>query len=209
MEALQVIAPLVGVVLGSVISGIGAHLRARAERKRLIACALSDLLEIRHYVIGVELVLREVRSQVPVSDEEAQLFRTQMNTIVPLDAEIHNRYDEAISLLAGVDPVLAFTMRSKNKVPQILDSLRSISQSLGATASQFSKFESLLRQAITPALDEAVLELAAQHSFSTKRRVRKLVAATDEVPQELTKLLSSVADTSTEEQAIHESRAAS
>lgn len=204
METLQVIAPLIGVVLGSVISGIGAHFRARAERKRLIARALSDLLEIRHHVIGIETVLREVRSRVQVSEEEAYLFREHMNSVAPLDAEIHKRYDEAISLLAGADPVLAFTMRSKNKVPQFLDSLKSASLSLGATPSQFSSFEGVIRSAITPALDEAVLELAAQHSFSTKRKVKALVASTGKVPPELTNLLNSAASSSPTERAGYE-----
>lgn len=196
MEALQVIAPLIGVVLGSVISGIGAHLRARAERKRLIARALSDLLEIRHHVIGIETVLREVKCRIHVSEEEAQFFREHMNLVVPLDAEIHKRYEEAISLLAGADPVLAFTMRSKNRVPQFLDSLKSVSMSLGATPSQFSSFESVIRSAISPALDEAVLELAAQHSFSTKRKVNALIATTGQVPPELTNFLNTVASSS-------------
>jgi len=208
MEALQVIAPLIGVVLGSVISGIGAHFRARAERKRLIARALSDLLEIRHHVIGIETVLREVRSRVRVSEEEAHLFREHMNSVAPLDAEIHKRYDEAISLLAGADPVLAFTMRSKNKVPQFLDSMKSVSLSLGATLSQVSSVECVIRSVITPALDEAVLELAAQHSFSTKRKVKVLLASTGQVPPELTNLLNSVASSSPIECSGHENKSA-
>lgn len=208
MEALQVIAPLIGVVLGSAISGINTHLRTRAEKKRLIARALSDLLEIRHHVIGIETVLCEIRSRVQVSEEEALLFREHMNSVAPLDTEIHKRYDEAISLLAGADPLLAFTMRSKNKVPLFLDSLKSVSSSFGATPAQFSSFAGVIRSAITPALDEAVLELAAQHSFSTKRKVKALVASSGQVPTELTNLLDSVASSSQANGFGHESKSA-
>lgn len=196
MEVLQVVAPLIGVVLGSVISGVGSVLRARTERKRLVARALSDLLEIRHHIVGVEVVLREIRNHVSISDEDAQLFRKHMEIVAPLDAEIHKRYDEAVSLLASIDPVLAFSMRSKNRVPQFLDSVRSMSQSLGGTEAQFLSFESTLRQAITPALDEAVLELAARHSRGTKRRVRRIVASLGEAPPQLTNLFNTVAGAS-------------
>jgi len=199
MESIQIIAPLVGVVLGSVLSGIGTIFRTRAEQKSLVARALSDLLEIRHHVMGVELVLREVKNRVLVTEEEAQLFREHMNTLVPLDADIHRRYDEAISLLAGLDPILAFNMRSKNKVPLFLESIKSMSLSLGATPSQFSAYENVIRLAIAPALDNAVLELAAYHSLKTKRRVEKLVASTGDMPLEVTKLLNDLTATPSKE----------
>lgn len=208
MEALQVIAPLIGVVLGSAISGIGAYLRIRMERKRLIACALSDLLEIRHHILGIEVVLREVRNRAPVSEEEAQLFRTHMNAIIPLDEDVHKRYDEAISLLSGIDPILAFKMRSKNKVSQFLDSIRNLSSSIGATPSQISTVESALRLAITPALDKAVLELASHHSLSTKHRVKKLVVSAGDVHPDLTKLLDKVTSTTLKESSSHDNTTA-
>ena len=52
MDAIQIISPLIGVVLGGFLTGIGAYLRARAERKRMVGQALSDLLEVRHHVVG-------------------------------------------------------------------------------------------------------------------------------------------------------------
>jgi hypothetical protein len=48
LELLQIALPLLGAVLGSVLFGIGVHFKARQERSRLIASALSDLLEVRH-----------------------------------------------------------------------------------------------------------------------------------------------------------------
>lgn len=192
MDALQVIAPLIGVVLGAAVSGIGALFRARAERKRLIARALADLLEIRHHVVAIEVVLREVRTRAPVSDEEALLFRTQMKSIVPLDTEIHKRYNEAVSLLAGVEPVLAFDMRSKNRVSELLELVTKTSTSLGATPSQTSEIESLVRGAMTPALDKAVLKLASLHSFKTRRHVRKIVAKTADMDSDFSALLNRV-----------------
>ena len=198
MESLSVIAPLIGVVLGSVITGIGAYVRARAERKRVIGRALSDLLEIRHQAVGIELVLREVRSRIAVPEEVIQSFRTHMNAVVPVDVEVHRRYDEAISLLSGVDPLLAFNLRSKNKVSHFMDTLRGVSASIGAAPTQIESVEAMLRLAIMPALDDAVLELANRHSLNTARRVKKLIATTALQP-ELSALLDNVANVTLKE----------
>jgi hypothetical protein len=188
MEPLQVIAPLIGVVLGGSIAGLSALLRARAERKKMIGRALSDLLEIRHHIVGIEAILREVRSRTQVSDEEAQLFRTHMNAVAPLDTDIHKRYDEAISLLSGVDPILAFQMRSKNKLPLFLDSMQNVSASLGVTAAQKEAVEGILRLAVIPALDQAILRLAELHSRTTARQAKDIVSAAPDFEPELRRL---------------------
>jgi hypothetical protein len=196
MDALQIIAPLVGVVLGSLISGIGVLWRSRVERKSLIARALSDLLEIRHQVVSVELTLRELKNRVAISEDDAVAFRTHMNTVMPLDENIHQRYDEAITLLSGIDPLLAFSMRSKNKIPVFFESIRKLSISLGINPSQASTLESIFRLSITPALDEAALKLATLHSWKSKKAVRSIVKKTNDVSPEITKLINQVVEES-------------
>lgn len=196
MDALQIIAPLVGVILGSLISGMGVLWRARVERKSLIARALSDLLEIRHQLVSVELTLRELKNRVAISEDDAVAFRTHMSTVMPLDENIHQRYDEAITLLSGIDPLLAFSMRSKNKIPVLIESIRKLSISLGINPSQVSTLESIFRLSITPALDEAVLKLAATHSRKSKKVVIGIVKKTNDVSPEITKLLNQVVEAS-------------
>lgn len=185
MEATNVIAPLIGVVLGSTISGIGALVRARSERKKLIGRALSDLLEVRHHIVGVNSVLRLVRNHATVSDEEAQVFRAHMNTIAPLDADIHKRYGEAISLLSGVDPILAFQMRSKSRVPDLLNSLRTMATGMGVAAEKIEAVENLLGIAVEPNLDQAVLKLANLHSRVALRNVKRIVSSSPSFSEEL------------------------
>ncbi len=196
MEALQIIAPLVGVILGSLISGMGVLWHARVERKRLIARALSDLLEIRHHVISTEITLRELKSRAAISDEDAIAFRTHMKSVVPIDENIHQRYDEAISLLSGIDPLLAFSMRSKNKVPIFLEAIHKLSTSLGIDPTQASKLESIFRLSITPALDEAILKLATLHSRKSRLKIRGIVTTSNDVLPEITKLLNQVVEAS-------------
>ncbi|CAM3328557.1 hypothetical protein [Polaromonas hydrogenivorans] len=192
MEVFQIIAPLIGVILGSTISGIGVYFRSRTERKRLIACALSDLLEIRHYFVNIDVILREIKSRTPISQETVHSFRTQIKSIIPMDSNIHERYEEAISLLAGIDPVLAFKMRSKNKILDIFDTIRQYSTSNGASPFQIEEFETILRTAITPAMDKAVLELAALHSSTTSQQVKEIVASANGPQPKIASLLDNI-----------------
>lgn len=192
MEVFQIIAPLIGVILGSTISGISVYFRSRTERKRLIACALSDLLEIRHYFVNIDVILREIKSRTPISQETVHSFRTQIKSIIPMDSNIHERYEEAISLLAGIDPVLAFKMRSKNKILDIFDTIRQYSTSNGASPFQIEEFETILRTAITPAMDKAVLELAALHSSTTSQQVKEIVASANGPQPKIASLLDNI-----------------
>lgn len=192
MDAIQIISPLIGVVLGGFLTGIGAYLRGRAERKRMVGQALSDLLEVRHHVVGMEVVMREIRGRVKLPEEEIPVLRAAIDAIMPVDESVHKRYDEAISLLAGIDPLLAFKMRSKNTAPSLLGTIRELSVTSGATPLQIEAFETMLRSVVTPALDSAVLELARHHSFQTNRRIKKLVANAGEVPPELAAIFNNV-----------------
>ncbi|MDO9468747.1 MAG: hypothetical protein Q7J36_15720 [Thiobacillus sp.] len=192
MDSIQIISPLIGVVLGGFLTGIGAYLRARAERKRMVGQALSDLLEVRHHVVGIEVVMREIRDRVKVPEEEIPVLRAAIDALMPVDESVHKRYDEAISLLAGIDPLLAFKMRSKNTAPSLLAAIRKVSVTSGATPLQIESFETMLRSVVTPTLDSAVLELARRHSFQTSRQIKKLVANAGQVPPELAAIFNNV-----------------
>lgn len=194
MDTIQVISPLIGVVIGGALTGIGSFLRERKERKRLIARTLADLLEVRHHIVAIEVILHELRARIQIPEEAIPVLRTLIDTLIPIDEDVHKRYDEAVSLLAGINPLLAFSMRSKNTLPNLLSAIRGVSADNGATPEQIELFESTILSATSPALDDAVLELARNHSFLTVRKVRKLVENRNQMPAELEALINNVAN---------------
>lgn len=147
MEVLQIVAPLIGVLLGSVLSGIGFHFKARQERSRIIALALADLLEIRHRMVGVELILGRLFSLKLLNIEEGPLFRNIFESLLPDDPALSARYDNAVSLLAGIDPVLAFTLRSRDGIPKTLSTLRKLAAEQQFDLGDFKKLEGSLKAA--------------------------------------------------------------
>lgn len=185
MEITQSVSTLVGVIVGAILSGIGGYFRSRIERKRTIALALTDLLEIRHHISGIEVVLKAMHKRFDVPAEASLILQTLIQQMSPLNEDVHKRYDNAISLLAGLDPLLAFHLRSKNTLPNLLASIISATESAGLSKDDIVQIESTLRLSLAPHLDEAVIELAGRHSLNTKRKVKKLISNSKEMPPEL------------------------
>jgi hypothetical protein len=190
MKLLEQFLPLLGVLVGAAITGFAAMWKARVERKKVIARALSDLLEVRHQIVSVEAVIRELRKRVDLPDEAIVALRALARNVLPLEKDLHGRYSEAVSVLASIDPLLAFEMRSKDKAPKLFE-LTAVSATSGMSTNELSSLESTLQSVVGSSIDEAVIELANHHSWSTKRRVRALVSRGVEPPEELFSLLES------------------
>lgn len=100
MEILKTILPLIGVFLGALISGFSNILKIRVERKKAIAIALADLLEVRHHLAGVNIVLKEFNRRFVIPAEVSIQLQAAIEQVIPIDAEVHKRYDSAVTLLA-------------------------------------------------------------------------------------------------------------
>lgn len=186
MELLQAGGQLIGVLVGALLTGATAVLRARAEQRRLIAGALSDLLEVRHQIAGVELILAEARKQLQVPAEALPIIRGLFNFIWPIEPELHKRYETAVSLLGSVNPVLAFYLRSKTAVPHMLGSFRALATQGGINPAEIEALEQTLSSMVIPVLNEAALTLGRHHSVLTWWRVRRLIKNSSTLPPEVT-----------------------
>jgi hypothetical protein len=182
MGALEVAGPLLGVVLGGVLTGITAFLRNRKERKRVIALALSDLLEVRHRMVAVELILKKISAVADIQIEQLPQFRAMLESIAPQDPGLDGRYDAAVSLLAGIDPILAFKMRSRNTLPKMFETLRTLATMHDVDPRAFANLEIFLRTAASPQLNVAVVQLARSHSIFTARQVKQLIKKSESIP---------------------------
>lgn len=184
MEILQVVSPLLGVLVGGMLTGVTAYLKDRKERKRVIALALSDLLEVRHRMVAFEVFLKKISTVAKLSTEHMAQIREMLVSVAPQDPKLDDRYDAAISLLAGIDPVLAFDMRSRNALPKMLDSFRALAAAHNVAPSDFAHMEAFLTKETTPKLNSAVEKLARCHSMSTARKVKDLIKKSETMPRE-------------------------
>lgn len=188
-DVLSTITPLIGVVVGGMLTGFTALLKARDERKRLIASALSDLLEVRHRIVSIDLFVKDLRERKGIQAEVMPVLRQMLDSVLPAEPEANARYDKAVTMLAGIDPVLGFTLRSKNLLPGCLAALRAKALAEGVSLADFEALEFGLRAKTMPSLDAAVLELGRSHSRSTHRRVKGIVAKSSEISADMAALV--------------------
>lgn len=164
-------------------------LRGRRERKRTITTALSDLLEVRHRIFAFDFAIREIGALTKIQPEIIPAFRNQLEGLIPIDSDLDSRYNDAVTVLAGADPVLAFRLRSKNLLPGMLKILRTIAAGNREGLAEFERFEAILKSAAIPKLNLAVVELAKAHSFHPASQVRRLIKDTESSSHEVRDIL--------------------
>lgn len=188
-DFLQPVFPLLGVVVGAVMTGSGQLYKARQERKRVIALALSDLLEVRHRVVTLNALLKYIQTQGKVPVATMPHLRNLFDQLFPLDSKLDARFDEAVTLLAGMDPVFAFDLRSKNLLPHLMNKMRVLAASTSQDMAGHEGAESTMIDFVTPTLDKAVLSVAKQHSLRVHRQVKSIFAAKDNINEKMSALL--------------------
>lgn len=194
-DFLQPVFPLIGVAVGAVLTGFGQLYKARLERRRVIAIALSDLLEVRHRVVTMNAVLMYIQGQANVSSLAMPHLRNLFEQLLPADNKLDGRYNDALTLLAGMDPLFAFELRSKNTMPEFLARMRALATSAGEGIAEYESTETALIEVLTPAINQAVLLVAKQHSWSTYRRVKKLTDGKESVAERLAPLMDAIGAT--------------
>lgn len=204
-SALQIIAPLIGVLLGGILSVYGQRYRSKQERRRTIGLALSDLLEIRHQLVTVDVIVRHMRNHVEIPPASLPMIRNAVDTVIGKNGGLDERYNNAISLLAGLDPVLAFSLRSKNAVPHLLSTMRNVGIDSGADLSSLEMLESSIRAMALPKLNDAILTLARHHSYSTEKAVNKILDKEEAIDPELTTFFENIKSTTA--QSMHTNEA--
>ncbi len=195
MEGL--VAGLVGILIGASftwgLNQVTAYLKDRDERRKPIGRALADLLELRLQAVALRRFMQLCAAELRLPrDAEAVMERTAFAVLGPGPGsllgdteDLTKRYNAAIDLVAEADPVLAFRMRSKDKVPWFLSMVRNMAQLDPITAHAMPDLSEEIASELEDTLDEFILELARLHSWRAARQVRRRLKEPVEIPPEL------------------------
>jgi hypothetical protein len=127
--------------------------------------------------------LMAAKLKLPV-DAHASL-RAALEALFPPDEGLAKRYEESVSLVSGMNPLLAFRLRSKAVVGPLLQRLRTMAlQDSPQTVLMFSKMEDYLVRQLLPHLDLLIRELAWEHGLWTWLRTRERLRRPLEIPEE-------------------------
>lgn len=175
--------PLIGVAVGWVLNQLGQWFVFRREERKAIGKALADLLDIRHRLIGMTKAVDALSHRFGIPAEAKPFMRTVFEQFFPPDADLGKRYNESVALVAAVDPVLGFRLRSQDTVSPMLHQLRAMALANGPEGGLFiAKLESELMSHFDPHLERLIRLLAKQHSWVTWWRVDGLLKKPLELP---------------------------
>ncbi len=92
-------------------------------------------------------------------------MRVAFDSILPKWDELHLRYDQNVTTLAGLDPLLAYRLRSKDLIRSLLTLLHSLmGKDAQAAAVMGPIMRTRLLSQVEPILDKSILALSRKRS---------------------------------------------
>jgi len=160
------------------------------EAREPFGRALADLLEIRHELKGLRVILAEVKKRVSISGDDERAMRTLLESILPEVEDLRDRFNNAVTSIASVDPVLAFRLRRKDQFRPLLERARALAK-LGEHGNELPIWlEDKLTNVFMLSLEELIIDVAKGHGLRTWWRVRRRMSKPDDLPREVDELFS-------------------
>lgn len=174
---------LLAVAVGWLLNELSSLIRLRREDRRSIGPVLRDLLEIRHRLFALDSAIAELKRHLPIPAEAESPLKQVLKMLVPPPPRLQERYDEAVSIVARANPLLASRLSRQGSLEPYLNKLGQLAASDPAASNFWSTVvEPFLLQLVKPNLDELILDVAKAHGFLTGWRVRRTLKK----PMELT-----------------------
>jgi hypothetical protein len=165
---------LLAVALGWLLSELSTLLRLRREDRRAAGPLLSDLLEIRHRLVALDAFRKELGKQVQIPAQAQLQVQQYIRALVPDPPRFAEKYAEAVSALARVDPIRAFRLRGQPLIGPLLAQLAGLAASdQAASGLWIAVAEPKLLGLLVPHLEELILDVAGAHGWRTWWRVRR------------------------------------
>jgi hypothetical protein len=182
--------PLAGVAVGWGLNQCGQWLVFRRDERRAIGRALADLLEVRHRLLAIPKAVEAMSSKLGMPADAQAPLKVVLGALLPSNESLAKRYEESVNLVAGMNPILAYRLRSQDMVGPFLHQLRALALQDGPQGvALFGTMEDHLLRHLTPHLERLIRELAKRHGWRTRwetnRRLKEPFDAPDEFWQGL------------------------
>jgi hypothetical protein len=178
--------PLAGVALGWGLNQGGQWLIFRRDERKAIGRALADLLEIRHRLLAIPKAVEAMSAKLGMPTGAQAPMKVAFGVLFPSDQGLTKRYEEAVNLVAGTNPILAYRLRSQDLIGPFLHQIRALALQDGPqSVTMFATVEDHLYRQLTPHLERLIRELAKQHGWRTWRETSRRLTEPFEAPEEL------------------------
>jgi hypothetical protein len=184
--------PVLTLIVGWSLNELSHVFRLRREERKPFAQAIADLLEIRHSIRVVSVAITEFKKRFPIPPDAELALRRFFQDFITQNETLRERYNETVSLIASVDPILAFHLRSKDEFTPFLRRLRPLIDSDYQAKPFAAQIEDRLSGAFVDHLERSIIEVAKAHSIMTWWRVRRFLSKRQEIPKEFDEVMSLV-----------------
>lgn len=165
---------LIAVALGWLFSELSSVVRLRREDRRAAGPVLTDLFEIRNRLVSMDECMKEFGHQLQLPHQARLQLQQYLLTVFPEPPGFIEKYEEAVSTLARVDPIRAFRLRGQMLVGPFVTALRGLAASTPADSELWSTiFEPEFQGRFKRHLEELILEVARAHGWLTWWNARK------------------------------------
>jgi hypothetical protein len=173
------------VVIGFLLAQLKDFFAQRKERREAVAVLLSDLLEVRHQFVGIELLIDELASLGNLPEHVKSQLRVVLDSLFPNWQELHDRYDKSVTAVARLDPLLSFQLRSKDFVRPVMRTLHSLmGQDSQAAAILAPAIKNNFVNKVEGALNESILKLARRQSLWCWYKTRRTLRDSNKLPDD-------------------------
>lgn len=174
----SIVIPILTLILGWFLNEAHARFQRRSEDKQNIGRALVELLDIRHRLNSLLAVPDLLTPLSGISAEQLQpIVAIAMQRFYPATVNVHEIYERGVAAVSRYDPLLAYRLRSKDAVHQVLGQFFAFQDpTIFRDPNRLRDWGALIRklaQSVIPLLEEACVLLAKEHGWTTVRAVRK------------------------------------
>jgi hypothetical protein len=182
------------IVVGFLLAQLNSYFAGRRERIKAISCALSDLLEIRYQFVGLQVLVDEIGDLAGNTlEHEKSKMTVAFDSMFPKWEELHARFDQSVTTLAALNPLLAFQLRSKDFIRPHLRYLHSLMGQDPQAAALFGPIlKTNLLSKVEPVLNESIYALAIRKGLICWYKTRRFLKRNEPMRHEFREMLNSL-----------------
>jgi hypothetical protein len=172
-------------VIGWLLSAINPYLSEHRERRKAIARALAELMEIRHRLGVVEYAMDMVGKVVNIPPEAELQIRVLFQPLFAKLQQVGQQYAESVTLVKSIDPVLGFKLQSKNELQPMLNNFFTLVAQANdpQAAAVWKRINLVILKEAESDLNELIKKLALKRSIWTRWRVNKMLTQNRPLPK--------------------------
>ena len=181
--------PVVTLLIGWFLNELHHWFWSNREERKPFGKALTDLLELWHDLKGLRIALFEIKKRFPISEDDERVIIKLLEDILPKLEDLQRRFNDAVTSIASIDPMLAFRLRGKDQYRLLLEWVRALAKVDGLGKQLSIWLEDKLTDAFLSNLEELIIDVAKAHGLRTWWKVHKRISKPVELPKEIDEIL--------------------